>query len=76
VVAAGSTIFDFRYPIGPCLVFDRERPDEGVAARKDWFLGLLEQNGFQIDLVQNGDWRRIRSYRISQDYIVVRRLAP
>ena len=56
-VAAGSTIFDFRYPMGPCLVFDRERPDEGVAAREDWFRGLLEQNGFQIDLVQYGNWR-------------------
>jgi SAM-dependent methyltransferase len=75
-VAAGSTIFDFRHPIGPCLTFDRERPDEGVAARKEWFLGLLERNGFRIDLVQRGNWRKIRSYRVSQDHIVACRLAP
>jgi SAM-dependent methyltransferase len=74
-VAAGSTIVDFRHPIGPCLIFDEERPDEGVAAREDWFLGLLERNGFQIDRVQYGNWRGIRSYRISQDHIVARRLA-
>ncbi len=75
-VATGSTIFDFRHPIGPCLTFDRERPDEGLAARKEWFLKLLERSGFQIDLVRPGNWRRVRSYQISQDHIVARKRIP
>jgi ubiquinone/menaquinone biosynthesis C-methylase UbiE len=72
-VATGSTIFDFRYPIGPCLTFDREHPEEGVACRKDWFLELIEGSGFRIDTVQDGNWRQIRSHQISQDYVVARK---
>src|SRR5215471_8692344 len=55
------------------FLFDRERPDEGIACRKDWFLELIEGNGFRVDAVQGGNWRRIRSYRISQDYVVARK---
>jgi SAM-dependent methyltransferase len=72
-VATGSTIFDFRHPIGPCLTFDRERPEEGIACRKDWFLELIEANGFRVVAVQGGNWRRIRSHQISQDYVVARK---
>jgi SAM-dependent methyltransferase len=72
-VATGSTIFDFRHPIGPCLTFDRERPEEGIACRKDWFLELIEGNRFRVDAVQGGNWRRIRSYQISQDYVMARK---
>jgi SAM-dependent methyltransferase len=72
-VATGSTIFDFRHPIGPCLTFDRERPDEGIACRKDWFLELIEAKGFRVDAVQGGNWRRIRSHQMSQDYVVARK---
>ena len=72
-VAKGSTIFDFRHPIGPCLTFGRERPDEGIACGKPWFLKLIERNGFRIDVVRPGNWRRVRSYQISQDYVVARK---
>jgi SAM-dependent methyltransferase len=72
-VATGSTIFDFRHPIGPCLTFDRESPEEGIACRKDWFLELIEANGFRVDAVLDGNWRRIRSHQISQDYVVARK---
>jgi SAM-dependent methyltransferase len=72
-VDTGSTIFDFRYPIGPCLTFDRERPEEGIACRKDWFLELIEASGFRVDGVQGGNWRQIRSPQISQDYVVARK---
>ena len=72
-VATGSTIFNFRHAIGPCLTFDRERPEEGIACRKDWFLELIEANGFRVDAVQHGNWRRIRSHQISQDYVVARK---
>jgi SAM-dependent methyltransferase len=72
-VATGSTIFDFRYPIGPCLTFDRERPDEGIACGKDWFLELIEGSGLRVDVMRGGNWRRVRSRRISQDYVVARK---
>jgi ubiquinone/menaquinone biosynthesis C-methylase UbiE len=72
-VAKGSTIFDFRHPIGPCLTFDRERPDEGVACRQQWFLKLIERSGLRIDVVRPGNWRRVRSYQVSQDYVVARK---
>jgi SAM-dependent methyltransferase len=72
-VASGSTIFDFRYPLGPCLTFDRERPEEGIACRKQWFLELIERNGFHVDVMQLGNWRKVRSHQISQDYVVVRK---
>jgi len=72
-VAKGDTIFDFRHPVGPCLAFDRARPEEGVACRTDWFVALLARHGFAIDSVRTGNWRRVRAYEISQDYVVVRK---
>jgi ubiquinone/menaquinone biosynthesis C-methylase UbiE len=69
-VAQGSTIFNFRYRLGPCLTFDRGCPQEGIACEKEWLLGLLAQNGFRVDLLQLGNWQRVRSYEISQDTVV------
>jgi len=75
-VATGSTIFDFRHPIGPCLTFDRHAPEEGIACWKQWFLDLVERNGFRIDVLQLGNWRGVRSYEISQDCVVARKSKP
>jgi SAM-dependent methyltransferase len=72
-VNTSSTIFDFRYPLGPCLTFNRARPEEGIACRKHWFLKLVERNGLRVDAVQDGNWRRVRSHQISQDYVVARK---
>ncbi len=72
-VAEGSTIFDFRHAIGPCFTFEPEHPDEGIACQKQWFLELVERNGFRIDVVQAENWRRVRSYQVSQDYVVARK---
>jgi len=72
-VAEGSTIFDFRHAIGPCFTFEPEHPDEGIACQKQWLLELVERNGFRIDVVQAGNWRRVRSYQVSQDYVVARK---
>jgi SAM-dependent methyltransferase len=69
-VASGATIFDFRYPIGPCLTFDREHPEAGIACRKDWLLHLLDGSGLEVNTVRNGTWRSIRSYEVCQDYVV------
>jgi len=73
-VANGATIFDFRHPIGPCLTFDRDRPREGVACRDAWFFQLIDSQGLHIDVVKPGNWRRVRSYEIAQDYVVAHKL--
>ena len=75
-VANGSTIFDFRHSIGPCLTFNPDAPDEGIACRKQWFLELIEDLGFRIEAVQPGNWRQVRSYAVSQDYVVGREATP
>jgi len=72
-VAQGTTIFDFRHPIGPCLTFDRERPYEGIACRKRWFVEILERDGLYTDVVRLGNWRQVRSYEVYQDYVVARK---
>lgn len=69
-VATGTTIFDFQHPVGPCLTFDREHPEAGIACRKPWLLGLLDRAGFEINTIRNGTWRIVRSYKITQDYLV------
>ena len=72
-VAAGTTIFDFRHPVGPCLTFNPDDPYDGLACRPQWLFGLLARHGFVIETVRLGNWRRVRSYEISQDYVVARR---
>jgi ubiquinone/menaquinone biosynthesis C-methylase UbiE len=72
-VAQGTTIFDFRHLIGPCLAFDRECPQEGIACPEPWLAQILECNGFWIELIQRGDWRQVRSYEVSHDIVVARR---
>jgi SAM-dependent methyltransferase len=74
-VADGSTIFDFRHPIGPCLTFDPDAPDEGIACGKQWLLALIERHGFGVEAIQAGNWRHVRSYEVSQDYVVARKFA-
>jgi ubiquinone/menaquinone biosynthesis C-methylase UbiE len=69
-VASGATIFDFRHPIGPCLTFCREHPEQGIACRKDWLLRLLERYGLRVDVVREGTWRSVRSYEVFQDSVV------
>jgi len=69
-VASGATIFDFRYPIGPCLTFDREHPEAGIACKKHWLLGLLDRSRLEVNLIRNGTWRFVRSYEVFQDYVV------
>jgi len=71
-VASGSTIFDFRHPIGPCLTFNRDAPDDGIACRTEWFLAIVERHGLRVAQIRRGNWREVRSYEIHQDYVVVR----
>ena len=69
-VASGASIFDFRHLIGPCLTFDREHPEVGIACRKYWLLGLLDRSGLEVNMIRNGTWRVVRSYEVFQDYVV------
>lgn len=69
-VRNGTTIFNFANPIGPCLTFDAERPEEGIACQEEWLIGLLNAHDFSIEHVQRGNWRTVNSYAISQDYVI------
>ena len=72
-VRNGTTIFDFRHAVGPCLTFDREHPEEGIACEEAWFASVIANAGLRIAEVQRGDWRAVRSYAITQDYVVAKR---
>ena len=64
---------DFRHPVGPCLTFNPDEPYDGLACRPQWLFGLLARHGFVIEIVRLGNWRQVRSYKGSQDYVVARR---
>jgi ubiquinone/menaquinone biosynthesis C-methylase UbiE len=72
-VRDGTTIFDFRHRIGPCWTFDAERPEEGIACEERWLLELLDRQGLRVEALRRGDWRDVRSYAITHDYIVARK---
>jgi SAM-dependent methyltransferase len=66
----GTTIFDFRHQIGPCLTFDAEHPEEGIACEEAWFLQEIGCAGLHVTGIYRGNWREVRSYAIRQDYVV------
>jgi SAM-dependent methyltransferase len=72
-VRQGTTIFDFTHHLGPCLTFDPERPEEGIACEEGWLLQAVDRAGLRITDIRRGNWRAVRSYAVSQDYIVVRK---
>ncbi len=69
-VAQGSTAFDLRHPVGPCVTFDRERPREGVAFPEAWLGRVLARNGLAIGSIRRGNWRQVRSYEVSHDIVL------
>jgi SAM-dependent methyltransferase len=68
-VRNGTTIFDFRHQIGPCLTFDPGNPEEGIACRETWFFEAIKRSGLRLAEVRRGDWRNVRSYAITHDYV-------
>lgn len=72
-VQNGTTIFDFRHAVGPCLTFDPQHPEQGIACDEAWFLQELERSGLRLGNVHRGNWRSVRSYAIAQDYIVAKK---
>jgi SAM-dependent methyltransferase len=69
-VRNGTTIFDFRHQIGPCLTFDARHPEEGIACGEPWFFQAIERSGLRLASVRRGNWRDVRSYEITQDYVL------
>ena len=69
-VNSQTTIFDFRHRIGSCLTFDPVHPEEGIACEEAWFLEAVKRAGLRLSTVRRGDWRAVRSYLITQDYVV------
>ena len=69
-VNSQTTIFDFRHRIGSCLTIDPVHPEEGIACEEAWFLEAVNRAGLRLSTVRRGDWRAVRSYLITQDYVV------
>jgi len=72
-VRSGTTIFDFRHKVGSCLTFDRKHPEEGIACEETWFLRAIERTGLRVGAIERGNWRTVRSYAVSQDYVVAKK---
>lgn len=72
-VAAGSTIFDFRYRIGPAITFAPANPTEGVAYTEDFAFGVLRNADLEIEQVRRGTWRSVRSYEVEHDWLAARK---
>src|SRR5262249_35255322 len=61
-VRSGTTIFDFCHYIGPCLTFDPQDPEEGIACEVTWFFQAMERSGLGLADIRRGNWRNVRSY--------------
>lgn len=72
-VQNGTTIFDFRHPIGACLTFDPQHPEEGIACEETWFFQAIERAGLRLGTIHRGNWRTVRSYAIAQDHVVAKK---
>lgn len=73
-IEAGTTIFNFRYELGPCRTFDPQTPEEGVAYEEGYVRALFERNGLYVqEPIHYGTWRHKRSYIITHDWVVVRK---
>jgi SAM-dependent methyltransferase len=73
-VRNGTTIFDFRHKIGPCLTFDLQHPEEGIACGETWFFQAIERSGLRLSEVRRGNWRNVHSYAITQDYLLAKKV--
>ena len=71
-VRSGTTIFNFIHPVGPCLTFDAEKPEEGIACSENWLTDVLKENGFVIECLLRGNWRTTNSYCVRHDYVLAR----
>jgi len=72
-VAQGSTAFDLRHPVGPCMTFDPDHPRGGIACPEAWLSDALGRNGFAIGSILRGNWRQVRSCEVSHDVVVARK---
>ena len=72
-VRSGTTIFEFRHKIGPCLTFDAQHPEEGIACEESWFLQEVDRAGLRLADIRRGNWRTVRSHAITQDYMVAKK---
>lgn len=73
-VRDGTTIFDFRHHIGSCRTFDPQHPEEGTACEETWFLHEVERSGLRLAEIRRGNWRSVRSYAITQDYVLAKKV--
>jgi SAM-dependent methyltransferase len=75
-VKSRSTIFDFTHRVGDtCWTFDPARPLDGISCDLDWFLNLLNFNGFEVETLEYGTWRECINYDVQHDLLSIRRAA-
>jgi SAM-dependent methyltransferase len=58
-VAQSAAALDFRHHVGPCITFDCNNPREGIAFPEAWLTEVLRREGFEIGLIQRGNWRQV-----------------
>ncbi len=72
-VAAGTTIFDLRYRVGPAYSFSAEHPTEGVAYPEEYAFEVLRSAGLEVQEVRRGNWRAERRYDVQHDWVAARK---
>lgn len=72
-VTDGTTVFDFRYQVGPAFSFSVENPTEGVAYPAEYALSVLHAAGLKVVEVRRGNWRKETSHAVQHDWVAARK---
>jgi SAM-dependent methyltransferase len=68
-VAVGTTVFEFRHPMGPVTTLDLKEPLVGLAYDPAFAERLLTEAGLRVTERRRGDWREAGRYICSQDWL-------
>lgn len=69
-----TTIFNFDHRVGEsCWTFNEENPLDGISCDEQWLCELFYKHGFEIEKLEYGNWREIKSYEIQHDWFGVKK---
>jgi SAM-dependent methyltransferase len=68
-VTAGTTVFEFRHPLGPATTLDAKEPQVGLAYDPDYAERMLTDAGLRVTARRRGNWREVHEYCVSQDWL-------
>jgi SAM-dependent methyltransferase len=71
-IAAGTSAFTFSIEHEGSWIERRNPPEAAVAHERPKFRALLEENGFMIDEIRNGQWHKLAVQ--DQDFFLVRKV--